>query len=408
MHHNVISRGDDESLMRRKIFAKINDTCTCSHIPSRIEEERGKYIVHILKYILKYIHILKPPGLSILSLLLGVLPTPKYFYAHRYQSMTDNCTCAACGKVGEGLKTCTACRMVKYCNRKCQQSHRRAHKSECKLQAAKLHEEKLFTDHPPREECPICLLPLPIGEQCSAYSACCGKLLCCGCMNSMKCMDLCPFCRAKSSKTDAELIERYKKRMDAGDALAYLNMGCDYKEGRLGLPRDLDKAMELWHNAVNLGSANAHYNIGLAYYDGEIGGDRENNLRDGKKAQHHFELAAIGGDIPSRHNLAIIELCYAEQVRLFIELELEEGTSQSELHEMKIEKEMHEQRAHKHWMIAARAGDDSSMKNLLKRLKMNMISKEEYLQTLRVWKDSFDTMKSEERDKDLAIRDGVA
>ena len=86
---------------------------------------------------------------------------------------------------------------------------------------------------------------------------------------------------------------------------------------------------------------------------------------------------------------------------------MEAGTSRSELHEIKIEKEMHEQRAHKHWMIAARAGDDCSMKNLLKQLKKNMISKEEYLQTLRVWKDSSDTMKSEERDKDLAIRDSI-
>ena len=29
-------------------------------------------------------------------------------------------TCAKCGKEGESLKACTACKLVKYCNRECQ------------------------------------------------------------------------------------------------------------------------------------------------------------------------------------------------------------------------------------------------------------------------------------------------
>ena len=56
---------------------------------------------------------------------------------------TDNnmTTCANCGKGEEStgdLKACTACKMVKYCNRDCQIAHRPQHKTECKKRAAKI------------------------------------------------------------------------------------------------------------------------------------------------------------------------------------------------------------------------------------------------------------------------------
>ena len=79
---------------------------------------------------------------------------------------TDNITCANCGKGKEScgdLKACTACKLVKYCNRNCQIAHRPQHKKACKKRAAQLHDAALFKEHPP-EECPICMLPLPLYE----------------------------------------------------------------------------------------------------------------------------------------------------------------------------------------------------------------------------------------------------
>ena len=73
--------------------------------------------------------------------------------------------CANCGKGEESsddLKACTACKLVKYCNRECQIAHRPLHKKACKKRAAEIHDEALFKEPPPHEECPICFLPLPL------------------------------------------------------------------------------------------------------------------------------------------------------------------------------------------------------------------------------------------------------
>ena len=76
--------------------------------------------------------------------------------------------CAECGKEGSvSLKTCKACMSVRYCNASCQRKHWPKHKVPCKERAAKLRDEVLFKDPPPKEECPICFLPMP------------SKIICC-------------------------------------------------------------------------------------------------------------------------------------------------------------------------------------------------------------------------------------
>ena len=90
-------------------------------------------------------------------------------------------SCAACGKSGEKgqLKTCTACRSVKYCNVDCQRNHRKAHYKECNRIGKELkgrHEDDvdddLFKLPPPKRECPICLLPLPNAYDYIHYLPC--------------------------------------------------------------------------------------------------------------------------------------------------------------------------------------------------------------------------------------------
>jgi hypothetical protein len=68
--------------------------------------------------------------------------------------------CAACGIAGEDdiqLKTCTACKSVRYCSVKCQKEHRSQHKRECKKRAAELRDEILFKQRESshKGDCPI-------------------------------------------------------------------------------------------------------------------------------------------------------------------------------------------------------------------------------------------------------------
>ena len=90
--------------------------------------------------------------------------------------------CANCGKTGSKLKSCTACKLVKYCNRECQIVHRPQHKKECRKRAAELHDEKLFKQPPPENgDCLICFLRLPLVNAGRRYQTCCGKTICSGC-----------------------------------------------------------------------------------------------------------------------------------------------------------------------------------------------------------------------------------
>lgn len=120
------------------------------------------------------------------------------------ESLSAPNLCANCGKGEEDsnkLKKCGACLSVKYCSAACQKAHRSQHKKECKRRAVELHDEKLFADPPPREECPICLLPMSKGNH-KTFESCCGKMICNGCVYAMKMSgpkDLCAFCRTPNA-----------------------------------------------------------------------------------------------------------------------------------------------------------------------------------------------------------------
>jgi len=190
------------------------------------------------------------------------------------ESQNEMSNCANCGKGEESsidLKSCAACMLVKYCSRDCQAAHRPQHKKECKKRAVELRDEKLFQQPTPLEDCPICMIRLPTFELGRTYMVCCGKTICCGCMHAFQSRatkkehDICPFCRSPPPRSDEEMIKRYEKRIELNDAYATYNMGGYHARGLYGLPRNMAKALELWHRAGELGSAEAYYNIGIAY-----------------------------------------------------------------------------------------------------------------------------------------------
>ena len=142
-------------------------------------------------------------------------------------------SCANCGK-GEGcdLKKCSACKMVQYCSVDCQKAHRPQHKRDCKKRAAEIFDEALFKQPPLNlnEDCPICFLSLPSLHTGRKYQSCCGKMICGGCVKAVL-MDIdakCPFCRVPVPRSDEDLIERIKKRVEMDDAEAIRSFGCCY------------------------------------------------------------------------------------------------------------------------------------------------------------------------------------
>ena len=283
--------------------------------------------------------------------------------------------CANCGKEdSDGLKACTACKMVKYCNRDCQIAHRPQHKKACRKRAAELNDLELFKQPPKKEDCPICMLPLPSIDTGTSYKACCGKIICSGCIHAMEMRDngvgLCPFCRTPMPKSNGEAIEMLEKRMEVGDATAMFSLGCYYRGGFFGMSRDYAKALKLWHKAGELGNAKAYNNIGNAYYNGR------GLERDEKKANHYYELAAMRGYVSARHNI---------------------GNSEG--------RAGNRDRALKHYIIAAGSGLNDSVKNIQRLYRDGNATKEDYSKALLAYQKYLDEIKSEQRDKAAAAND---
>ena len=287
--------------------------------------------------------------------------------------------CANCGKGEESagdLKACTACKMVDYCNRDCQIAHRPQHKKACKKRATELHDEKLFKQPPPKGDCPICMLLLPsLHRTGSKYRSCCGKRICSGCIYAVEKRDvvgLCPFCRTPAPAID-ELVEQIKKRVEVDDAEGIRNIGVCYYGGLHGLPQDSVKALELWHRAAELESAEAYYNIGGAY---DLGNAMGWEGRDEKKANHYYELAAMGGVVEARYNLG----CFEEEA----------GNTG---------------RALKHWMIAAGAGHNDSLEHIKQMFMNGHAMKDDYAKALRAYQANLVEIKSPQRDEAAAFDD---
>lgn len=240
-------------------------------------------------------------------------------------------------------------------------------------------DDELFKEPPPKEDCPICFLPMPYSIGISgvdiSYQPCCGKMMCVGCMvatgeemkkGSMKVC--CPFCRIPLQlESDDEYINQIKNRMKVGDGNAFYKLGLEYLEGTmLGISyskkHEMEEVFDLWKQGAEHGSVRAHYQVSNAYMFGKgVEKDRE-------KAIYHAQLAAIGGHEISRHNLGVAEGKLGNY-----------------------------HRAYKHCIIAAKSGMDESLKKVGDGYKAGYVTKDEYATTLRAYQQTRDAMKSEQR-----------
>ena len=246
------------------------------------------------------------------------------------------------------------------------------HKKACRKRAAEMRDEELFKQPPPEEDCPICLLRLPVLASGSVYKSCCGKIICCGCDYAPMYDNLgneiierkCPFCRTPAPYSDEEYNERLLKRVELDDAEAIFTVGCDYRDGQFGFPQDYDKALELFVRAGDLGCTEAYCNVGYAYENG-------NGVEiDTKKADHYYKLAAIEGNEVARYNL---------------------GNNEQRAGNMN--------RALKHYMIAAGGGHNNALKQIQKLFTNGHATKDDYATSLRAYQAYLVEIKSTQRDK---------
>ena len=205
--------------------------------------------------------------------------------------------------------------------------------------------------------------------------SCCSKLICGGCSHANQIREeeeslaqACPFCRKHAPSTDEECDKYLMKRIEANDPVAIRRKGRDqYNKG------DYRSAVEYYAKAAELGQVMAHYSLSCMYHNGQ------GVEKDRGKEIYHMEEAAIGGHPKARHNLGCIE------------------------------EDDNEERAVKHWIIAAAQGNNDSIKALMNAFRRGFVSKDDLAAALRAHQAAVDATKSPQREaaEEYARRKGL-
>ena len=228
----------------------------------------------------------------------------------------------------------------------------------------------LFAPLKEREECPICMIPLPFGEREIIFMVCCGKRICMGCVNKQKMTDTknkvpmhkmkCAFCCQQEPKNQVKALKKLIKKNNP-DAL--MQMGVRYALGDETMQSNT-KSLEMVIRAAELGHAPAYAIIGDYYRDGIAVEE------DFSKAAAFWEIAAKKGSIYAHHQVAVFH-----QINGNVNKAID------------------------HLKVTASVGDQESMDKLMKMYKENVLSKDELTQTLRAFQNSNNGMKSKDRDE---------
>ena len=176
----------------------------------------------------------------------------------------------------------------------------------------------------------------------------------------------CPFCRDPAATTDMERVKKTEERLKHGDKEAYFMLGCRYYEGMSPFKKNRKKGVEFFNQAADLGSEEAHHSLGMIHYNGV--GVKKNE----KKVFYHLRLAAIGGVLEARHFLG-------------------QAFLQGNPKNLKL--------AYKHFVIAAEAGHDKSLKEVKTGYSEGHVEKDVFEKVLRAHRAAQEEVKSEAREK---------
>ena len=239
----------------------------------------------------------------------------------------------------------------------------------------------LFAPITEREECPICLIPLPLKEDEIQFMVCCGKRICIGCRYKQTISEIkrdrekgvqkhdikCAFCCQSSPKNR---IKALKKLMNKKNPHAFVRMSTHYKRGD-GVIQSDTRSLEMYIRAAELGdtSARAYGMIGHYYIEGTV---VEQNT---SKAIEFYEVAA-------------------KKRSVFAHVMLAGFHGENE----KVDESI------KHLRVLASAGSQDAVDGLMMAYKEKLLSKEQLTQTLQAFQASNDEMKSKDRDDARAFK----
>ena len=239
------------------------------------------------------------------------------------------------------------------------------------------------------DECVLCCYPFPLKPEDSVYHACCGELICKGCIVAQrrtliigtnvkkpiagskeeelefltillsKQIIVCPFCRAKKPKNSKEHLKNLWERIDKYKDRRAMNMlGLVYMQGNHGLSKNPKKAMELYQQGYDLGDDIAAYNLSL-------------HVPDEARRMKCLEEGVKRGYAKCMTNLGV-----------------------------RAGKSGNHEKAHRLYMMAACAGDERMMQYLMENYRMlgSVVSKDDLATTLRAHKAANDTRKTVPRE----------
>jgi len=132
----------------------------------------------------------------------------------------------------------------------------------------------LFAPIEEREECPICMIPLPFKEGEIRFMTCCGKTICVGCNYKQSTNDTknkvpnhkrkCAFCCQPPPKNNIKALKKLAKKNNL-DALK--QMAVEYRRGE-NIFQSNAKSIEMYIRAAELDNARAYGIIGDYYQNG--------------------------------------------------------------------------------------------------------------------------------------------
>jgi len=240
----------------------------------------------------------------------------------------------------------------------------------------------LFAPLIDREDCPICMIPLPHRESGIRFMTCCGKNICIGCdrkhtdteikkgitkikkKGARKIELQCAFCCQTLPKNTIKALKRLTKKNNPS---AIIQMAHNYRSGEDGVLQSNTKSLEMLTKAAELGHADAFGKLGKYYEDGIA---VEQNM---SRAMEFNEVAAKKGSMLAHLNLAIFRVESLEDNESVLK-----GIG--------------------HMKVAASAGCQEAMDMLMHLYKHKLVTKEEVTQALRAFQASDRIMKVENKD----------